>query len=80
MLRFHVLLIAAALSVAARPPDSKSRLAPARLQQIPARMKAFVEDGNMAGAMTLIQRHGFLAGVEAVGWQDIEARKPMRPG
>ena len=33
---------------------------PERLASIPIRMKAFVENGTIAGAVTLVARHGFL--------------------
>lgn len=51
---------------------------PQRLGRIPARMKAFVDQDFIAGAVTLVARHGAVASLEAVGWQDIEAKKPMR--
>jgi CubicO group peptidase (beta-lactamase class C family) len=49
-----------------------------RLARIPVRMKAFVDKGTIAGAVMLVQRHGAVAQIEAAGWQDIEAKKPMR--
>ncbi len=49
-----------------------------RLARIPASMKAFVEKGTIAGAVTLVARHGKVAAIDAVGRQDIEAGKPMR--
>src|SRR5262249_33167893 len=33
----------------------------------------------IAGTVTLIERHGALAHLEAVGYSDIETKKPMRP-
>ena len=55
------------------PPLNKDRLA-----QIPVRMKEFVENGEVAGTVNLVAFHGKVALLEAVGWQDIEAKKPMR--
>ena len=49
-----------------------------RLTRIPARMRAFVDRGEIAGAVTLVARHGAVAELDAVGWQDIEAKKQMR--
>ncbi len=49
-----------------------------RLARIPVRMKAFVDQGVAAGAVTLVQRHGALASLEAVGYQELETKKPMR--
>lgn len=50
-----------------------------RLARIPATMQRFVDQGAIAGAVTLVARHGEVAALDAVGWQDIEAKKPMRP-
>jgi CubicO group peptidase (beta-lactamase class C family) len=63
----------AAATLLAAPP-----LDPAALQRIPKRMQALVDQGVLAGAVTLVQRHGTMASLEAVGWADIEARKPMK--
>ena len=41
-------------------------------------MQAFVDDGTIAGAVTLVAHHGEIASFEAVGWSDLETRKPMR--
>jgi len=49
-----------------------------RLARIPARMKAFVERGSIAGAVTLVARHGAVASLEAAGYLDSESKKPMR--
>ncbi len=50
----------------------------ARLARIPARMKQYVEQGTAAGFVSLVARHGHLASLEAVGYQDREAKIPMR--
>jgi CubicO group peptidase (beta-lactamase class C family) len=49
-----------------------------RLAAIPVRMKEFVDDGKTAGAVTIVARHGQVASFEAVGYQDLESKKPMR--
>ncbi len=51
---------------------------PVRLARIPAKMKALVDDGTAAGFVTIVVRHGHVAGLEAVGYQDREAKIPMR--
>jgi CubicO group peptidase (beta-lactamase class C family) len=51
---------------------------PARLAQIPVRMKEFVAAGKTAGVVTLVARHGHVASLEAVGYQDVESKTPMR--
>lgn len=62
----------------AAPPAAKSGLEPSRLSLISPRLKTFVDKGEIAGAVTLIARHGEIAHLDAIGWQDIENRKPMR--
>jgi CubicO group peptidase (beta-lactamase class C family) len=56
----------------------KAGMDPERLARIPARMKEFVDKGRIAGAVTLVARHGVVASLEAVGYQDLESKKPMR--
>jgi CubicO group peptidase (beta-lactamase class C family) len=41
-------------------------------------MKEFVDRGAMSGAVTLVATHGSIRALEAVGWQNIEEKKPMR--
>ena len=53
-------------------------LDPVALQRIPKRMQELVDQGVLSGAVTLVQRHGTVARLEAIGWADIEAKKPMR--
>ncbi len=50
----------------------------ARLAQIPVRMKEFVTAGKTAGVVTLVARHGHVASLEAVGYQNLEDKTPMR--
>jgi CubicO group peptidase (beta-lactamase class C family) len=57
---------------------TKGGMDPERLGRISARMKYYVEKGQIAGAVTLVARHGTVASLEAVGFQDLEAAKPMR--
>ena len=54
-------------------------LDPVALQRIPKRMQELVDQGVLSGTVTLVQRHGTVASLEAIGWADIEAKKPMRP-
>ena len=75
-----VFLIGFAILHAAPPADntSKAGMDPELLARVPARMKAFVEKGTIPGAVTLVQRHGALASIEAVGYQDLESKQPMK--
>ena len=50
----------------------------ARLARIADRMKEFVTAGKTAGVVTLVARHGHVASLEAVGYQDLESKTPMR--
>src|SRR5258708_24627331 len=75
-----LLAFTAALLPAASPvvSASKAGMDPDHLARIPVRMKAFVDKGTVAGTVTLVSRHGAVASLEAVGFQDLESRKPMR--
>ncbi len=79
----HLRALVFALSAAAfaAPPavdTAKAGMDAERLARIPARMKSYVEKGTIAGAVTLVGRHGAIASFEAAGYQDIESKKPMR--
>ena len=76
MKRMVLVVALVALRVWAAPPASG--LDAERLARIPARMKAFVERGSIAGAVTLVARHGTVGSVEAVGYQNLETKTPMR--
>jgi CubicO group peptidase (beta-lactamase class C family) len=79
MLRKLAVALALAPLLAAAPPDpQKAGMDADRLARIPVRMRAFVDKGTIAGAVTLVARHGSIAELDAVGWQDIEAKKPMK--
>ena len=49
-----------------------------RLATIPIRMKAYVDANQTAGIVTVVGRHGRVASFDAVGYQDVESKKPMR--
>ena len=51
---------------------------PQRLALIPVRMKEYVEAHKAAGMVTLVARHGKVASFDAIGYQNVESRKPMR--
>jgi CubicO group peptidase (beta-lactamase class C family) len=50
----------------------------AKLAQIDERMKEFVEEKQIAGAVTLVARDGKIVYLGAVGLADIEENRPMR--
>jgi len=70
------LALCAASTVQVNP--SKAGLDPERLALIPARMKQLVDQHLGAGVVTLVMRHGVVGEFDAVGWQDVEAKKPMQ--
>jgi CubicO group peptidase (beta-lactamase class C family) len=77
--RTGLALFIGALSFAAGPAEiKKAGMDPERLARIPARMKAFVDKGTIPGAVTLVARHGAIASLEAVGYQELEKKRPMR--
>jgi CubicO group peptidase (beta-lactamase class C family) len=49
-----------------------------RLQTIRPRLQALVDSQAMPGAVALVARHGQIALLEAVGWRNIENKKPMQ--
>jgi CubicO group peptidase (beta-lactamase class C family) len=77
-----ILTLALASALVAAPPivkdAAKTGLDPARLAQIPVRLKAFVDKGQAAGMVTLVARHGQIAALDAVGYTDIETKQPIR--
>src|SRR5580698_1066138 len=79
------LLLVCALAALAADSFSIGKIDPeaagmdhARLARIPVRMKEFVTAGKTAGVVTLVARHGHVAGLEAVGYQNLESKTPMR--
>jgi len=71
------LLAADSFSVAKVDPGAAG-MDPARLARIPVRMQEFVAAGKTAGVVTLVARHGHVASLQAVGYQDLETKTPMR--
>jgi CubicO group peptidase (beta-lactamase class C family) len=76
------LLVMTTLNAAAQSADpasaKKGGMDAERLAQIKVRMQGFVDKGQIAGAVTLVARHGTIVQFEAVGYQEMEQRKPMR--
>src|SRR5689334_8722434 len=50
-----------------------------RLERMHHGMQAFVDRHEVGGIVTLVARDGKIVDVGAVGFQDVEAKKPMRP-
>jgi CubicO group peptidase (beta-lactamase class C family) len=54
-------------------------LLPAGLDAVDAAVRAYIDNGTLAGAVTLVARHGRVARVTAMGAKDIEGAAPMAP-
>ncbi len=57
---------------------SAADLDPGRLKLIRPKMQEFVDQGELAGAVTLVARHDGVVSLEAVGYQDLDTKSPMR--
>lgn len=53
-------------------------LNPERLKEISPLVQGSVDQGEIAGAVTLVARHGQVVWLNATGYQDRESHKPMR--
>jgi CubicO group peptidase (beta-lactamase class C family) len=51
---------------------------PVLLARIPAKMQSYVDAGTASGFVTIVVRHGHVAILKAVGYQDRDAKIPMR--
>jgi CubicO group peptidase (beta-lactamase class C family) len=49
-----------------------------KTSDIRSAMERFVADGKISGAVTLVARQGKVVHHEAIGWADIEAKRPMQ--
>ena len=72
------LVALSSLSAAQKLSTAKSGMDQERLARIAERMKSFVDQGTIAGAVTLVARRGAVVSLKAVGYQDLESKKPMR--
>jgi CubicO group peptidase (beta-lactamase class C family) len=55
-----------------------SGMSPQRLGRVTAVMDKYIANGELAGAVALVYRHGTVAYVSARGFQDLETRTPMQ--
>ena len=66
------LVLQVASPFAARAADA------AKLADVPARMRQFVSNATVSGAVTLVAKGGKVLQLEAVGFSDLAAKKPMK--
>jgi CubicO group peptidase (beta-lactamase class C family) len=62
----------------ARPQPAAAGLDPARLAPLRSELQRYVDQHQMAGAVAVIGRRGHLGSIEAVGFQDLEKKTPLR--
>ncbi|MFO0849663.1 MAG: serine hydrolase domain-containing protein [Gemmataceae bacterium] len=74
MRRLLLALFAVPLAVAFAPAQSPD---PAKLAAITARMQKFADDGELAGAVTVVGRKAGTLHHDAVGFRSLEDRTPM---
>ena len=65
------------LRVPEKTDPAAAGMDPIRLARIRAKMKAYVDEGTAAGFVTIVVRHGHVASLDAVGYQDRDAKIPM---
>lgn len=69
-----VLLVAAPFAFAAPNPEAPA-LDPARLAEIPKQLQRFVDEGMIAGAVTLVARHDKIVELDAIGLADLATKR-----
>lgn len=75
------LLFASSLCPATLPKSNPEEigLSAERLQRMHALLQRYIDQGEIAGAVSLVARRGRIAYFESQGVMDLETRKPMRP-
>lgn len=74
------LLVIVALLISPTLAEAQTRagLDLERLRAMTTQLDSFVKQGKMAGAVTVVARRGQVVSLQAVGYHDLESRKPMR--
>ena len=62
----------------ARGQPHASGMSPERLERVTAVLDKYIDAGVLAGAVSLIYRHGEIAHLRARGFRDADARTPMQ--
>jgi len=79
LLGFFILVVAAAAQDLPTAKPEAVGLSSERLERIGATVQRSIDDKRIAGAVTLVVRHGHVAWYKAQGMMDREAGKAMRP-
>jgi len=76
-----VLLFSSCLAAAALPKANPEDvgLSAERLKRVHALLERYIDQGEIAGAVSLVARRGRVVHWEAQGLMDLESRQPMRP-
>ena len=77
LLRLGLALCLMPFAFAAPSPNAPA-LDAARLAEVPKQFQKFVDEGAIAGAVTLVARHDKVVALEAVGFADLASKKPMK--
>jgi len=72
------LLVSPFHAAAQNKSGTKAGMDLGRLRAITTQLELFVDQGKMAGAVTLVARRGQVVSLQAVGYHDLESKKPMR--
>jgi CubicO group peptidase (beta-lactamase class C family) len=70
-------LVPLALSLLLVPLTARADEPTGKLPDVRARMQAFVDQGEIAGAVTVVGHRDGVVSLDTVGDQDLDARKPM---
>jgi CubicO group peptidase (beta-lactamase class C family) len=76
--QFALAAVLTGLLVSSTFAASKSDPAAEKLKAIPQRMQEFVDRQYVSGAVTLVAQNGKVVALDAVGYSDLKAKKPMR--
>jgi CubicO group peptidase (beta-lactamase class C family) len=72
-------LLLLGLAVASQEADpGRAGLDPAKISSLRGELQKFVDRREAAGIVTLVGRRGHVGSLEAVGWQDLEKKTPMK--
>jgi CubicO group peptidase (beta-lactamase class C family) len=78
IIRFSLLFVATLCSAMAQPNPKVAGVDQDVLRQIPQRIKSFVDQQTIAGAVTLVAHGSDIVEFDATGMADIEAKHPMQ--
>jgi CubicO group peptidase (beta-lactamase class C family) len=77
--RARILALALLVGGVGTLPAQRPAFAADRLARIDRFMQQYVDSGQIAGAVGLVLRNGRVVYQRAVGWSDLESRRPMSP-